>query len=266
MSEKSIVSVNNLKKIYNGFTAVNGISFEVREHEIFGMLGPNGAGKTSTLEMIEGLRRIDDGTALIDGINVARNPEKVKRIIGIQLQTSSYFDNLTIAEILDLFGGFYNRDVDTGRLISLVHLEGKERTHVNQLSGGQKQRLSIASSLVNNPKVLFLDEPTTGLDPQARRNLWELIRTIHDEEGITIVLTTHYMEEAEELCDRVAIMDEGEIVALDTPSHLIDKLLKTGFKPKKRRMEASLDDVFLNLTGKESVSYTHLTLPTIYSV
>lgn len=248
--KKPVITVENLKKSYNGLTAVDRISFEVYEGEIFGMLGPNGAGKTSTLEMIEGLRSIDEGTATIDGINVTKNATKVKEIIGIQLQSSSYFDNLNICEILTLFGKFYSQKVDPGKLIKKVRLEGKEKARVQQLSGGQQQRLSIASSLVNNPKVLFLDEPTTGLDPQARRNLWDLIREIQEKDKITIVLTTHYMEEAEELCDRVAIMDEGKIIALDTPEHLIEKLLKKGFKPKRRKLQATLEDVFLDLTGK----------------
>lgn len=248
--KKSIITVENLKKSYNGLKAVKGIGFEVYQNEVFGMLGPNGAGKTTTLEMIEGLRSIDEGMALIDGINVAKNPIKVKEIVGIQLQTASYFDNLNICEILTLFGKFYSEKVDPKKLIKKVKLEGKEKSMVNQLSGGQQQRLSIASSLVNNPKVLFLDEPTTGLDPQARRNLWDLIQDIQKNDKITVVLTTHYMEEAEELCDRVAIMDEGKIIALDSPENLINKLLKKGFKPKKRKLQATLEDVFLDLTGK----------------
>jgi len=250
MKSKNIIIVENLKKSYNKVVAVDGISFEVKEGETFGMLGPNGAGKTSTLEMIEGLRKIDEGTATIDGINVSRKPDAVREIVGIQLQSASYFDNLSVCEILELFGKFYNRTVNLKSLIEKVHLEGKEKAYANQLSGGQKQRLSIASSLVNNPKVLFLDEPTTGLDPQARRNLWDLIKDIKETENITVMLTTHYMEEAEELCNRVAIMDEGKIIALDTPDALIKQLLKRGFKPKKLRLSATLDDVFLDLTGK----------------
>lgn len=249
--KNTIIDVKGLKKSYNGLTAVKSISFHVYEGEVFGILGPNGAGKTSALEMIEGLRSIDEGTAAVDGISVAKDPDKVKEIIGIQLQSASYFDNLNLCEILKLFGSFYNENVDPGDLIRKVRLEGKEKSHVDQLSGGQQQRLSIASSLVNDPKVLFLDEPTTGLDPQARRNLWELIRSLREKENITIVLTTHYMEEAEELCNRVAIMDEGSIIALDSPEKLIKDLLDRGFKPRKRRMEATLDDVFLDLTGKE---------------
>lgn len=250
VKKKPIIQVEGLKKSYNGLVAVDRIDFEVFEGEVYGMLGPNGAGKTSTLEMIEGLRTIDEGQALVDGINVAKNPDSVKEIVGIQLQSASYFDNLTITELLELFGKLYCCAIDPTELIKKVNLVGKEKSYVNQLSGGQKQRLSIASSLVNEPKVLFLDEPTTGLDPQARRNLWELIRELNDKDKITIILTTHYMEEAEELCDRVAIMDEGEIIAQDTPDRLIKQLMKRGFKPRKQRLEATLDDVFLDLTGK----------------
>lgn len=250
MKKKSIIKVKNLKKSYGKLVAVNNINLEVFENEVFGILGPNGAGKTTTLEMLEGLKTIDGGSALIDGINASQDPMGIKRIIGIQLQTSSYFDNLNISEILKLFGRFYGRDIDASEIIDKVNLENKAKSDVNQLSGGQKQRLSIASALVNNPKVLFLDEPTTGLDPQARRNLWELISDLQNKEKKTIVITTHYMEEAEELCDRVAIMDEGDIIALDTPENLIKKLLKKGFKPKKKRLDATLDDVFLDLTGK----------------
>lgn len=251
MIQKTVIRVEKLRKSYGKLIAVDHIDFKVYENEIFGILGPNGAGKTTTLEMIEGLKKIDEGLAKIDGINVAKHPNKVKKIIGIQLQSSSYFDNLNISELLVLFGKFYGREINPDEIIQKVHLEGKEKSMVKELSGGQKQRLSIASALVNNPKVLFLDEPTTGLDPQARRNLWELIQELKEEDKKTIVLTTHYMEEAEELCDRVAIMDEAKIIAINTPEQLIKNLLKKGFKAKKKRFDASLDDVFLDLTGKE---------------
>jgi ABC-2 type transport system ATP-binding protein len=251
MKREKIIEVKNLTKSYDNLVAVDHINFQVNKKEIFGILGPNGAGKTTTLEMIEGLKKIDEGKALIDGINVAAHPNQVKKIIGIQLQSSSYFDNLNISELLKLFGKFYSREIDTKEIIQKVHLEGKERAEVDKLSGGQKQRLSIASALVNSPKVLFLDEPTTGLDPQARRNLWDLIKKLRDDDNKTIVLTTHYMEEAEELCDRVAIMDEGDIIALDTPKNLINNLLDKGFEPRKKVMDATLEDVFLDLTGKE---------------
>ncbi|MBN2100780.1 ABC transporter ATP-binding protein [Candidatus Dojkabacteria bacterium] len=249
--KKIIIKVENLKKSYGKLAAVKGINFNVFQNEVFGILGPNGAGKTTTLEMIEGLKSIDDGLAEIDGINVAKKPQGIKKLIGIQLQSSSYFENLNLSELLQLFGRFYGREVDPNEIIKKVHLEGKEKSFVKQLSGGQKQRLSIASSLVNDPKVLFLDEPTTGLDPQARRSLWDLIKELREKDKKTVVLTTHYMEEAEALCDRVAIMDLGKIIALDTPESLIKKLLDKGFKPKRRRLEATLDDVFLDLTGKE---------------
>jgi ABC-2 type transport system ATP-binding protein len=251
MSEKQIIKVKNLTKKYDDLTAVDHINFEVKHKEIFGILGPNGAGKTTTLEMIEGIKEIGEGQAIIDGINVAKHPNKVKELIGIQLQSSSYFDNLNVKELLKLFGSFYHKDIDAEEIISKVQLEGKGKSEVDELSGGQKQRLSIASALVNNPKVLFLDEPTTGLDPQARRNLWTLIKNLRDNDSKTIVLTTHYMEEAEELCDRVAIMDEGKIIKMDTPENLINNLLDRGFKPHKQVMQATLEDVFLDLTGKE---------------
>ncbi|CAN0509119.1 unnamed protein product, partial [Discosporangium mesarthrocarpum] len=181
--------------------------------EIFGILGPNGAGKTTTLEMLEGLNDIDGGSASIDGIDVANNPYKVKAIIGVQLQANEYFDNLALVELLKLFGALYNRDVDPLALLAKVNLTEKAQAKPANLSGGQKQRFSIACALVNEPKVLFLDEPTTGLDPQAKRNLWELVRELN-QGGMTIVLTTHNMEEAEQLCRRIAIMDHGKLIAL----------------------------------------------------
>jgi ABC-2 type transport system ATP-binding protein len=251
MKNKPIITVKDLTKKYEDLVAVDHINFEVKKQEIFGILGPNGAGKTTTLEMIEGLKSIHEGQALIDGIDVEKSPNKVKEIIGIQLQSSSYFDNLNLKEILELFGSFYHRDIDAQKIISTVQLEGKEKAEVENLSGGQKQRLSIASALVNNPKVLFLDEPTTGLDPQARRNLWTLIQNLRKKDNKTIVLTTHYMEEAEVLCDRVAIMDEGKIIKMDTPQKLIKDLLDGGFEPRHEVLEATLEDVFLDLTGKE---------------
>ncbi|MEA3357376.1 MAG: ABC transporter ATP-binding protein [Patescibacteria group bacterium] len=251
MKNEQIIKVKNLKKSYGQLVAVNRINFTVNKGEIFGILGPNGAGKTTTLEMMEGLRPIDDGTVEIDGINVAQNPNKIKQIIGIQLQSSSFYDNLNLAEMLTLFGKFYRKDVKPMELLKNVGLEAKKSSYVKHLSGGQKQRMSIACALVNDPKVIFLDEPTTGLDPQARRHLWELILELQKENNRTIILTTHYMEEAEELCERVAIMDEGEIITLDKPQTLIKELLKKGFKPKKKKLDASLDDVFLDLTGKK---------------
>ena len=243
-----ILEVIDLVKRYDDLTAVDGISFGVRRGEIFGILGPNGAGKTSTLEMIETLRPIDGGTVHVNGIDVSRNPRQVKRMIGVQLQSSAFFDKLTLTELLLLFGEMYGRQVDARALLGEVELEDKSGSVVNSLSGGQKQRFSIAAALVNDPVVLFLDEPTTGLDPQARRHLWGVIRRVRSE-GKTIVLTTHYMEEAEELCDRVAIMDHGKIGALAPPQQLIGELVAGGFRKERVERLANLEDVFLHLTG-----------------
>ena len=245
-----IISVRDLRKRYGQLTAVDGVSFDVAEGEVFGILGPNGAGKTTTLEMIEGMRPIDEGSATIDGIDVRRDPREVKRRIGIQLQSSAFFDELTLVELLHLFGQLYGRDVDPQALLGMIELTEKAKSQVRTLSGGQKQRFSIASALVNDPRVLFLDEPTTGLDPQARRHMWGVIRRIR-EEGRTVVLTTHYMEEAEELCDRVAIMDGGRIIALDTPMALVDALIGRGFRKERVERLANLEDVFIDMTGHD---------------
>ena len=246
---KPIITVDQLVKTYDGKNVVDGVSFEVKKGEIFGILGPNGAGKTTTLEMLEALRPIDGGTATIDGIDVAKKPKDIKNIIGIQLQSTAFYDKLTLREQLKMFGSLYGRTVDTEALLAKVQLTEKAKNYVEQLSGGQKQRFAIASTLVNNPKVLFLDEPTTGLDPQARRNLWDLIKEIRNE-GITILLTTHYMDEAELLCDRLAIMDSGKIITIDTPHNLIQQLLARGFKKEQVVEQANLEDVFIDLTGK----------------
>lgn len=245
-----IVEVKNLKKKYGNKTTVKNISFDVKKGEIFGILGPNGAGKTTTLEMIEALRPIDGGTAVLDGIDVSAHPHKVKQVIGVQLQSSSFFDKLTLRELLRMFGSMYDERVHPDKLLADVNLKDKAKSYVDTLSGGQKQRFSVASALVNKPKVLFLDEPTTGLDPQARRNLWDLIKSIRDK-GITVVMTSHYMEEAQLLCDRVAIMDNGKIIALDTPANLVKSLLKKGFKKEQEVEQADLEDVFIDLTGKD---------------
>ncbi|MBM2840718.1 MAG: transporter ATP-binding protein [Bacteroidetes bacterium] len=245
---ETILEVKKLIKRYGDLIAVDGISFSVNRQEIFGILGPNGAGKTSTLEMIETLRPINGGQVFLNGIDVSTHAQQVKRIIGVQLQSSSFFDKLSLKELLLLFGEMYGRVVDPRKLLAEVELEDKEKAQIGQLSGGQKQRFSIAAALVNDPVLLFLDEPTTGLDPQARRHLWGVIKRIRSE-GKTIVLTTHYMEEAEELCDRVAIMDRGKIIALDPPQELIRQLLTRGFTKQRTERLASLEDVFLNLTG-----------------
>jgi ABC-2 type transport system ATP-binding protein len=247
---RASISVKGLTKKYENNTVVDAISFEVFQGEVFGILGPNGAGKTTTLEMIEALRPIDSGTVILEGLDVAKKPDRVKEIIGVQLQSTGFYDNLTLRELLIMFSGLYHQAAHPDELLAEVNLTEKAKFQVKQLSGGQKQRFSVASALVNKPKVLFLDEPTTGLDPQARRNLWELVQGIK-KKGITVVLTTHYMDEAELLCDRIAIMDEGKIIALDTPKNLIKQLLKKGFKKKVEVQEATLEDVFIDLTGKE---------------
>ena len=245
----AIIEVSNLVKKYNDFTAVNGISFSVEEGETFGILGPNGAGKTTTLEMMEGLKLPTSGTIHVDGLDVAKETDAVKSIIGVQLQASTFFEGLNLVELIEVFAALYNRkNVDPMDLLKEVELTDKAKNQVKELSGGQKQRFSIAVGLVNDPKVLFLDEPTTGLDPQARRHLWELVRQIKAK-GKTVILTTHYMDEAEILCDRIAIMDAGKIISLDTPDTLIKNLLATGFSKPAIPQEANLEDVFLNLTG-----------------
>ena len=217
------VEVQHLVKRFGNLTAVDDVSFEVYRGETFGILGPNGAGKTTTLECIEGLLKPTAGRASVLSLDTQREPEKVKERIGIQLQASAYFDYLTLKEILDLFGRFYQRRLPPDALLAKAGLQDKANTTVNKLSGGQKQRFAIAATLVNDPEVAFLDEPTTGLDPHARRNLWEFIQSVH-QEGRTVVLTTHSMEEAQYLCQRVAIMDQGKIVALDSPTNLIRAL------------------------------------------
>lgn len=218
-----VIVVSSLVKRFGELTAVNDVSFTVREGEVFGIVGPNGAGKTTTLEIIEGLQKPTAGSATVLGLDSQRQGKQIKQRIGVQLQASAYFDFLTLHEILDLFGTFYRRRLPPESLLARVGLQDKANSLVKHLSGGQQQRFSIVASMVNDPEVLFLDEPTTGLDPQARRSLWQLISDIR-REGRTIVLTTHYMEEAQALCDRVAIMDNGRIVALDTPELLIEHL------------------------------------------
>jgi ABC-2 type transport system ATP-binding protein len=244
-----IISVTNLHKNYGSFKAVNGISFEVMPGKIFGLLGPNGAGKTSTLEIIETLKEPTSGTVLLDGFDVTKDPEEVQSRIGIQLQSSGFYPNLTLVELLQMFGIVYGVEVKPMEVLKKFNLQDKAKVMFDTLSGGQKQRFSLATTLINNPKIIFLDEPTTGLDPQARANLWEVIKEINGR-GVTIVLTTHYMDEAEQLCDTLAIMDKGKIIAQDTPGNLIQDLLKRGFKRHTEVREASLEDVFLNLTGK----------------
>lgn len=245
---KTIISVKDLHKKYGDFEAVKGISFDVAEGEIFGLLGPNGAGKSTTLEIIETLRNKTSGTVIVDGLNLDEFPNEIKKIIGVQLQTSGYYPSLNLTELIQLFAGLYNESVDPMALLDTVNLREKAKAKYKELSGGQKQRFSIATTLINQPKIIFLDEPTTGLDPQARRNLWELIKEIRAK-GTTVIITTHYMDEAEVLCDRVAIIDAGKIIALNSPDKLIDELVASGFERPKEVKKANLEDVFIAMTG-----------------
>ncbi len=245
-----IIQVKELVKRYDRLTAVDGITFSVKEGEIFGLLGPNGAGKTTTLEIIETLREKTSGEVTVCGFSIDKNPNDIKRLIGVQLQAAGYYPNINLQEQLELFSGLYNKPVDTMEMLGLVGLGDKAKSKYKELSGGQKQRFSVCTTLINEPKIVFLDEPTTGLDPQARRNLWDLIRDIRNR-GTTVVITTHYMDEAERLCDRVAIVEKGKIIALDSPEVLIDRLVDAGFERPKEVKKANLEDVFLSLTGQE---------------
>jgi ABC-2 type transport system ATP-binding protein len=241
------IRVHELTKRYGDHVAVDGISFDVHQGEAFGILGPNGAGKTTTLEMIEGLRRPDSGQIEVLGQSVWPDPRSIQARIGVQLQTTTLFDQLTARELLILFARFYDLTDGrerAGRALATVGLEAKADSFAGEMSGGQQQRLAIALALVHDPDLVFLDEPTTGLDPQARRNLWDVIRAIHTDAGKTVVLTTHYLEEAEQLCDRVAIMDEARIIALDTPAGLIASL---GAEVRIAYVE----------DGRERISYAH---------
>jgi ABC-2 type transport system ATP-binding protein len=246
--DKPIISVQNLVKNYGSFQAVKGISFEVQEGEIFGLLGPNGAGKSTTLEIIETLREKTSGKVMVDGYDLDKHPGEIKKIIGVQLQSSGFYPGLNLLELLDLFGGLYNRKVNALELLEMVNLKDKAKAKVKELSGGQKQRFSVATTLINEPRIVFLDEPTTGLDPQARRNLWDLVKNIRSR-GATVIITTHYMDEAEYLCNRVAIVDAGKIVAMSSPDLLIDELVDSGFERPKEVKKANLEDVFIHLTG-----------------
>ena len=249
MQDNVIISVKDLVKNYGDFQAVKGISFEVYEGEIFGLLGPNGAGKSTTLEIIETLREKTSGKIYVDGFDLDESPNDIKKIIGVQLQTSGYYPGLNLIELINLFNGLYNERINALELLDTVNLRDKAKSKFKELSGGQKQRFSIATTLINKPKIIFLDEPTTGLDPQARRNLWDLVRNIQSR-GTTVIITTHYMDEAEMLCNRVAIIDSGKIIAKASPDKLIDDLVATGFEKPKEVKQANLEDVFINLTGK----------------
>ncbi len=221
----TVISVGQLHKAYGAIQAVNGVSFEVHKGEVFGMLGPNGAGKTTTVEIIEGLRFADSGSVTVLGMDVSKDVRSVKERIGVQPQSPALFPTLNVREIVTFFSNLYSKSISTSEAIALVALEESSKVLVKNLSGGQQQRLSVALAFINDPDIIFLDEPTTGLDPQARRTLWEVIESFRNT-GKTIFLTTHYMEEAERLCDRVAIMDHGEIIAIGTPRQMIDEHFK----------------------------------------
>ena len=221
-----VIEVKDLVKDYKTTHVVRGVSFSVEKGEIFGILGPNGAGKTTTLEIIECLKPQTSGKVSVLGFDNLESPDKIKNKIGVQLQSSQYLHHLSLSELLDLFASFYGQKADKKMLLGLVGLEEKVNEEFSSLSGGQKQRFTIATSLVHEPEILFLDEPTTGLDPHARRNMWQLIKTINSR-SITIVLTSHYMEEAEYLCNRVAIIDSGKILEINSPKKLIEQFSYT---------------------------------------
>ncbi|GAB7057562.1 ABC transporter ATP-binding protein [Paenibacillus sp. YK5] len=220
---ETMIKASGLVKRYGDFTAVKGVNFEVYKGEVFGLLGPNGAGKTTTMEMIEGLRRPDDGYAVVAGYDTRKDLKKVKEVIGVQLQSTSLFDLLKVHEIVKMYASFYPESVPIDPLLEDMLLQEKRNDRVRNLSGGQKQRLAMALALVNDPQVIFLDEPTTGLDPQARRTLWDIVLRLK-ERGKTIVLSTHYMDEAHVLCDRICLMDSGQVIALDAPRNLVRSL------------------------------------------
>jgi ABC-2 type transport system ATP-binding protein len=251
-----VIKVENLVKVYGPIRAVDGISFEVNKGEVFGMLGPNGAGKTTTVEIIEGLRVQDSGTVTVLGLDSQKATKEIKQRIGAQLQTPSLMPSLTVEELLDVFAGFYDKSLPTEELLEIVSLTESRRVLVKNLSGGQLQRLSVAMALVNDPEIAFLDEPTTGLDPQVRRSMWQVIEDMKAK-GKTIFMTTHYMEEAERLCDRIAIVDHGKIIALDTPRGLIN----SNFKEQAIQFELEFeleprpsDEILLSFPGATNVA------------
>ncbi len=223
VQQEMIIEARGLIKSYQQKTVVNNLSFSVKKGEIFGLLGPNGAGKSTTLEMIEGIRKPDAGTVILAGLDIRKQKHIVQTLIGVQLQATTLFPELSILETLQFFRAIYSHGLDPRQLLHDVHLEDKAQVRPQNLSGGQRQRLALALALVNDPQILFLDEPTAALDPQSRRMLWDIVLHLRNQ-GKTIVLTTHFMDEAQLLCDRIAIMDRGVIIALDTPSGLIGRL------------------------------------------
>ncbi len=248
----TVVEVRNLVKRYGDLAAVNDVSFSVDKGEIFGFLGPNGAGKTTTIEMIEGLRKPNSGSIKVCGIDAVKEPAKIKEIIGVQLQSTTLYDNVKVREVIDHFAGYYQKSLPTDQIMEKVSITEKRNSYVDTLSGGQKQRVALALALINDPEVAFLDEPTTGLDPQSRRNVWSIIESLKDG-GKTVILTTHYMEEAEELCDRVGIIDHGKIIALDSPRNLIEKAdLESAVEVSSKDKNA--EDIFKGMKGVNKVT------------
>ena len=245
MPEEIVVEVKDLVKAYGDVKAVRGISFYIAKGEVFGMLGPNGAGKSTTVEIIEGLRRADSGSATVLGINISKDTRTVKERIGVQSQSPALFPDLQVKEIINFFRSLYKKSVPTSQIIDLASLQESRDILFRNLSGGQQQRLSVALAFVNDPEIIVLDEPTTGLDPQARRAMWEVIETFRSS-GKTVLLTTHYMEEAQRLCDRIAIMDYGKIIALSSPQQLIESNIKESAIQFKMK-EYPGDQVLTNL-------------------
>jgi ABC-2 type transport system ATP-binding protein len=221
----AVVACHDLRKRYGALEAVAGVTFEVHPGEVFGLLGPNGAGKTTTIEILEGIREADSGEVRVLGLDPRREARAIKARIGVQLQTASLYPYLTVAELIDLFGLFFPRRLPLQRMLDALELNEKRDAQTRTLSGGQQQRLSVALALVNDPELVFLDEPTTGLDPAARRSLWNVIRDLRTQ-GKSVLLTTHYMEEAEVLCDRLAIMDHGKILESGTVEELVSRRFK----------------------------------------
>jgi ABC-2 type transport system ATP-binding protein len=249
------IRVEGLTKRFGAFTAVDDVSFAVKPGEIFGILGPNGAGKTTTLEIIEGLQKPFKGKVSVLGMDILRESSRIKARVGVQLQSSAYYDYLTLREILSLLGSFYPRRLPPGQLLEQVGLKDQESLRMRQLSGGQQQRFTVAASLVNDPELVILDEPTTGLDPQARRNIWAMIQEIHRKD-VTVVLTTHYMEEAQALCQRLAIMDQGRLVVVDTPQNLINSL-KAAYTVKMVVPHPLSEDQVLSFNGSVASVQLH---------
>ncbi len=257
MQNKTVIRIQDLYVAYGDVKAVNGISLEIYEGECFGLLGPNGAGKTTTLSCLEGLKKPDSGTITVEGLDAVRESVKVKRMLGVQLQDTSLFPDLTATELVELFASFYNVFLTSKQILDYLgrfDLQEKAKSRAAQMSGGQQQRLALALAVAHDPRIVVLDEPTTGLDPQARRSMWDSIRQMRAE-GHTVILTTHYMEEAEVLCRRIGIIDQGKILAIDTPHTLTSKLGEASTLSADVELEAEDIEKVKTLQGVSSVSY-----------